>query len=204
MRGRQLYAEVILGSRGVPVPRLEQADDILAEVGPVAGGHTVVRDVGIQRVMVPVGRGLRQIAGQDVIQGADVRRALDAGMTSHGQDTAARTADVAEQELQDAPGTDHLRARGMLGPAQGVDQDARPLAARVGAEKFGNARELLRRAAAHLGDHLRRVPGVMALQDLEDATGMLRGLGRVAAGRWLWTSTSTATRRRGRAPPSMA
>ena len=100
--------EIVLRLGGVPVPRLEQADDVLAEVGPVAGGHAVVRDVGIQRIMGPVGRGLGQIAGQDVVQGPDVRRALDAGMASHGQDAATRTADVAEQELQDAPGSDHL------------------------------------------------------------------------------------------------
>ena len=142
IRGSQSNRKSFSGLGGVAVPRLEQADDELAEVGPVAGGHTFVRDVGIQRVMGPVGRGLGQIAGQDVIQGRDVGRALDAGMASHGHDAAARPADVAEQELQDAPAADHLRAGGMLRPAQGVDQDARPLATGVGAEQLGNAHEL--------------------------------------------------------------
>ena len=56
--------EVVLGLGGVSVPRLEQADDVLAEVRPVAGGLALVCDVGIQRVMRSVGRGLGQIAGQ--------------------------------------------------------------------------------------------------------------------------------------------
>ncbi len=192
---------VVLRSGGVPVPRLEQADDVLAEVGPVAGGQAVVRDVGIERVMGRVGRGLGQIAGQDVVQGRDVRRALDAGMAAHRQDAAARTADVAEQELQDAPGTDHLRARGMLGPAQGVDEDARPLATGVGAEQLGDPRDLLRRAAAHLSNHLRGISGEVAFQDLEDATGVLQG--RVACRLVVVVGRHLRSRRRVRPGPAI-
>ena len=66
-------------------------------------------------------------------------------------------------------------ARGMLGPAQGVDEDARPLATGVGAEQLGDPRHFLRRASAYLRNHLRGIPGEVAFQDLEDATGVLQG-----------------------------
>ena len=71
-------AEVVLRRRGVAVPGLEQADDELAEVGPVAGGQPLVLDVGVERLVLLVGGRLRQVAGQHVVQGREVGRALDA------------------------------------------------------------------------------------------------------------------------------
>ena len=80
-----------------------------------------------------------------------------------------------EQQLQDAGGADHLHAGGVLRPAQRVDDGAGPLAAGVGAQQFRHPHQLLRRAAAHLGDDLRRVAGEVALEDLEDAARVLQG-----------------------------
>jgi hypothetical protein len=73
------------------------------------------------------------------------------------------------------PPADHLGAGGMLGPTQGVDQDARPVSTRVGAEKFGNPRHLLGRTAAYLSNRLRSIAREVAFQDLEDTTGVLQG-----------------------------
>ena len=175
MRGSQPKRKSFSGWAASPYHALSRLTMYWRKWRPVAGGLALVRDVRIQRVMNSVGRGLGQIAGQEVVQGRDVGRALDAGMAPHGQDAAARPADIAEQELHDAPGADHLGAGGMLCPAQGVDQHARPLATGVCAEELGNARQLLRRASAHLRDHLRGISREVAFQDLEDATGMLQG-----------------------------
>ena len=166
--------EVVLRRGGVAVPGLELADDELGEVRPVAGEQALVIDVGAQRLMLFVGRRLRQIAGQHVVQGREVGRALYGGVAAHGHDPAAGPAHVPEQQLQDAGGADHLHADGVLGPPQRVDDSAGPLATGVGAQQLRHPHQLARGAAAHLGDDLRCVPGEVAFEDLEDAARVLQ------------------------------
>src|SRR5205807_1254745 len=89
---------------------------------------------------------------------------------------AARTADVPEQQLDDRRRADDLDTDGVLRPADGVHDRARPIASRVGAQCLRDGRELLRRAAARLGDELRRVARKVTLEDLEDAARMLQRL----------------------------
>ena len=129
------------------------------------------------------GRGVRhrQIAGQDVEERRDVGRALDRRVPAQRQDAAARAADVAEQQLDDRGGADVLHADRVLRPADRVAERRRALAARVVAQRLGHLEELLARDAADLLDHLRRVAGEVALEDLEDAARVLQR--RVLVGR---------------------
>ena len=67
-----------------------------------------------------------------------------------------------------------LDADRVLRPADRVDERAGALATRVVAELLRDQQELLDGAAARVGDELRRVARVVALEDLEDAARMLQ------------------------------
>ncbi len=119
-------------------------------------------------------------------------------MPPQRQDATARTPDVAEQELNDRRRADHLRSRRMLGPPQGVGDRTRPLAAGVPAEQLRHLDHVLGTAAADPGHGLGGVARVMALEDLQDAHGILErrigarqaprsirpGFARVSPGTW--------------------
>ena len=64
---------------------------------------------------------------------------------------------------------------GVLGPAHRVAEGRRALPARVGAQRLGHLEELVLGDAAHLLDQLGRVAGEVALEQLEDAAGVLQG-----------------------------
>jgi hypothetical protein len=95
---------------------------------------------------------------------------------AHRHDPAARPADVAEQQLQDRRGADHLHAARVLGPAQRVDEHRRALAAGVRDQRVGGLEEVVLRDAAHALDHLRRVARVLAHQLAEDGARILQRL----------------------------
>src|SRR3954465_11383026 len=114
------------------------------------------------------GAGHRQVPGQKVEQGGDVRGALDAGMAAQGHDSAARASDVSEQKLQDSGRPDELRSKGGLGPTDGVGETGGPVATGVFRDRAGQILEVLDTDAAHVLHHLRRVTGVMPLYDLEN------------------------------------
>src|SRR6202008_1067635 len=79
-------------------------------------------------------------------------------------------ADVAQQQLNDRARADELRAHRVLSPADAVHQRRRALAARVLRPLACDLEELVGPDAADPLDHLRRVAGVVALEDLVDAT----------------------------------
>jgi hypothetical protein len=91
-------------------------------------------------------------------------------------DPAARTPDVAEQQLQDRRGADRLHAGRVLRPGDGVRERGRALAAAVAQQQPGDAQERPLRHAGGALDELRRVAGEVALEDLEDAARVLQGL----------------------------
>ena len=47
---------------------------------------------------MPGGVGHGQVAGEEVVEGGDVGRPLDAGVAPQGEDAAARPPDVAQEE----------------------------------------------------------------------------------------------------------
>ena len=95
---RQPAEAVIVLLRGRRAePGLEQADDELGEVHPVAGRADLGLDVVGQRVVVLEGARGVEIARQQVVERWDVGRALDRGVAAQRQDAAAGPADVAQQ-----------------------------------------------------------------------------------------------------------
>ena len=129
--GRCGEAVVVLRRRGVAEPGLQQRDDVLVEVRPPAALGAARRRCS-PRASARSSRAARhvQVAGQQVVERRDVGRALDRRVAAHRHDAAARAADVAEQQLEDRAGADHLHAGGVLRPADRVDERGRALAAR--------------------------------------------------------------------------
>ena len=78
-------------------------------------------------------------------------------MAAQRHDAAAGPADVAQQQLQHRGGADDLHALGLVRPADRVAEGRRALGAGVFGQRVGDLVEKLRRDAAHLLDHLRRV-----------------------------------------------
>ena len=105
-----------------------------------------------------------------------VRGPLDVRLAAQGVDAAAGHADVAQQELDDARGTDVLHAHGVLGPAQGV-HDGPGLVAASGCRKgLVDPEQVFPGNAGHRRDGVQVVTGIVLLHELEHATGMLEGL----------------------------
>ena len=175
-------AEVVRLGRGRAPPRLQQRHDVRVHLPPPAGGRrrhvdVVLQAAGLMRVRH------RQVAREDVVERRDVGRALDRRVPAQRHDPAAGAADVAEQQLDDRGTADVLHADRVLGPADRVREHARALAAGVPADLLAVPDELFDRAAARVGDELRRVARVVALQELEDAARVLQrlvGLRRLA------------------------
>lgn len=100
-------------------------------------------------------------------------------MPPEGLDAAARTADVAQQQLQDGRGPDELGSDGVLGPTYGVDERRRALSPRVFGEQAADPGEEILRYPTGGVDHLGGIPRIVTLQHLKYAPGVLKR--RVAA-----------------------
>src|SRR5206468_4635601 len=96
----------------------------LGVVHPVAPRRRVPRQVVLQGRLHPLARGSR-VAGEHVVEGPEVRRALDVRVTTQGDDTAAGPADVAEEDLEEGEGADLLDAVGRLVELEGVGDGSR-------------------------------------------------------------------------------
>jgi hypothetical protein len=175
-QARQMVeAEVVLfGGRIAPVG-LQETHRVGLHVAPVAARRGVTLHELLQTgVRVGVGHG--DVAGQDVEEGGDIGRALDGRVPPQGHDAAAGPTYVAQEELDDGGGADVLDAVGMLRPSDRVGEGGGPIPARVVAHRIADPQEEVLGDAAHLLNHLRGVAGVVPLQDLEDAAGVLEGL----------------------------
>src|SRR5260221_14431978 len=97
-------------------------------------------------------------------------------MAAKRVDAAARTTDVTEQQLHNCGRTDNLCAEGVMGPTYGVDNGADLLHVAVFANRsveVSGLEELLLGDAGDALDHLRGVAGILLLEQLEDAVGIL-------------------------------
>src|SRR4051794_31546608 len=180
--GQVVEAEVVVpGCRLTPVG-LEEVDAISTRVGPepLGAGLADAVDPLLERRVVSDLRH-REVSGQDVEQRRDVRRALDARVPAQRHDPTARATDVAQQQLQDRAGADVLHADAVLRPADAVDERGGALASGVRGPRLAHLAERVRRHATGFRDHLGGVAGVVPLEDLVDAPGMLQRL----VARWL-------------------
>src|SRR5579862_1308791 len=116
----------------------------------------------------------RYIARQNVIQRRNVGRSLNGSVPAQGQDAAAGTADVPQQQLEDRRGSYDLNALGVLRPTQGVANGASLVWARRGSKSLRHLQENIFRNAAAAFHHLGRVAPEVPLQNLENATRMLK------------------------------
>ena len=197
--GQVVEAEVVVGGGPVAEPGLEQADHVGVGAAPEPGRQADVLQVVGQAVVAPGDRH-GQVAGEQVVEGGDVGRALDGGVAAQGHDAAAGPAHVAQQQLDDGGGADELDAVGVVGPAHGVGEGAGPLLPRVGAERLGDLQELLPGHAADLLHQLGGVAAEVPLEELEHAAGVLEGRGRCGAG---CRGTSLAPPEPWASPPAM-
>src|SRR5260370_30488117 len=97
-------------------------------------------------------------------------------MAAQREDAAARTPDVAEQQLQDGRRANDLRAVTLLRRAERVADRAGPLPSGVLGQNLSDLEKEGWRSTTYLLHHLGRVSRVVSLQDLEDAAWMLQRL----------------------------
>src|SRR5260221_12258367 len=105
---------------GVTVPCLHQAHKVLRIVHPPASILAVVLHIRLKVVLLAQCTGHEQVARQHIVECRNIGGSLDVGMAAQGQDAAARSPYVAQQELQNACGANHLYPSRMLGPTNGV------------------------------------------------------------------------------------
>ena len=121
-----------------------------------------------------------------------VRRALNVGVSAQGVHATAGASDISQQQLQHGRGADDLRAKAVLRPANGVNDGANLLGGAILADGGVQVRSLQELIFGNAGDalhHLRRVAGVLLLQQLVDAARMLQveivgDVGRQRRRRW--------------------
>ena len=101
-------------------------------------------------------------------------------MPAQGKNSAARAADVAQQQLQNRRRANDLHALGVLRPSHGVADGCGFVRTRGIAKCLGDFQEQLLRNPRMPLDQFRRVARKMPSQNLEDAAGVLqRGIGFV-------------------------
>ncbi|MND86004.1 hypothetical protein D3C80_779500 [compost metagenome] len=105
---------------------------------------------------------------------AEVRQTLDIRVATKRVHAATAYTDIAKDQLQHRHGADVLRTLGMLGPAERIHRRHCLGRCRAFRDHLGNLQEFLLRRAADLFDQFRRVRGEMLLQEVPDATGMLK------------------------------
>ncbi|MNC31369.1 hypothetical protein D3C75_796880 [compost metagenome] len=106
------------------------------------------------------------VAGQTQRQQAEVGVALDVGVATQGVDPATGHADVAQQQLDHARATDHLRAVGVVGPAQGVEEGGGAVRHAGAGEDRADLQEIILGRTANVGDHFRGVAADVRLEQV--------------------------------------
>ena len=155
--GAVIEAVVVLGRRVLAEPCLCHVDVPLA----------AERAEGIRplRERVRLVRRRDEVTRLHVELDAKIRRSLNVWLPAHGDDTAARDADVALEQLHDREAADVLDADRMLRHAERVHDDGRAL---VVDPDVGSALDVIGRHARDIRDHLDRVAAVELLETRED------------------------------------
>ena len=92
---REVIEELtVLGVEVLSIPGLHQAGYVLGKVAPPSRSSGLVLYVVFPCVVVFVDVRHRQVAREDVVQGRDVRRALDGRVATQGHHPTARTSYV--------------------------------------------------------------------------------------------------------------
>src|SRR5437868_7196159 len=113
-------SEIIFFFCLVAIPGFQEADDVLVKVAPPSRIAAMAVYVLLESVGIALPKWHRQVARQDVVESRNVRRSLNAGVSAERKDASPWPADIAEQKLENAGGTDDLYARRMLCPTDCV------------------------------------------------------------------------------------
>jgi hypothetical protein len=179
--GRQVAeAEVVLGRRAARPPRLQAATSCRRRASPTrrSSGRSARRT---RRATPPTpdagigcsSGGCRRASGRPSSPGCSRGRG--------GEDAAAGTADVAEQELHDRRRPDGLDAGRVLRPADGVADGGRPLAAGAVAQRLRDGEERSR-GTPQISSPPPACSARSAAQQLVDAARVLTSRRRRAGG----------------------
>src|SRR6266403_2404997 len=95
-------------------------------------------------------------------------------MTAQGENSAAGSADISKQQLQNRSRSNDLHALGMLRPADRVANRGGPLRARCSRETMRDFVKKVGRDTADFLDHLRRVAREMPFYLLKDTLRILQ------------------------------
>ncbi|OIQ64010.1 hypothetical protein GALL_544430 [mine drainage metagenome] len=120
--------------------------------------------------------GQSHVAGQQIGKQAQIRQALNIGVTAQRIDTAARHAHVAQQYLHHRHGANVLRANGVLRPAERIQECSGFVRRRSFRDHLAHMEELLLRSAGDFGYHLGRIAGIVLLHQIEYAARILQCL----------------------------
>src|SRR5438094_4860543 len=101
--GKPTVTEIVCCSRTLPVIRLECAHHVLRVMGPETALFSVMLKILLNRLIAFPWH--CQITGKNVVKGRNISRTLDRSVTAQGENSAARTADVSKQQLQNRRGT---------------------------------------------------------------------------------------------------
>ncbi len=175
--GQPRIAEVVFLGGLVAEERLEQAHRVLGSVLPPVRGLGI-RSLGSVLFQIRFQSLLRrsgdlQIPGNDMEQQTSVRGPLNVRLSAKGVDSAAGYSYVAQEQLNDGACANDLRSYSVVGPAQSV-QDATGLVSSPGGRiHLVHLQQIFRRSTRNLGHLFRRVSGIVLLEKLKDAPGIL-------------------------------
>ncbi len=115
-----------------------------------------------------------QVPGDQVEQQTPIRRPLNVRLSAESVDAAARDADVAQEQLDDGTGTNDLSAERVVGPAKGVQHAPRLIPHSSGRIHLVHLQQVFHRRSSDFGYLLRCIARVVFLQELKDASGILK------------------------------
>src|SRR5205807_2586772 len=115
-----------------------------------------------------------QVTGKSVVERRNISGALDRSMAAQGEDSAAGSANISKQQLQNRCRANDLRAFGMLRPSYCVTNRRGAFRSGCGSERMRHFVKKIRRNATDFLDHLGRVTGEMPFYLLKDTLRVLQ------------------------------
>ena len=178
--GQPIVAPIVFFGGVFAIHPFQEADKKGGRVAPIIElprlqgfGGLLFQIIGKSGVAEFVGQ--HQISRQHGGEQAQIRQALNIGVAAQSVHAAAGHADIAEQKLHHCHGADHLRAGGVLGPAQGIKNSAGFVGHGGFAPGFGDGEEIFFAGAAQRAHHIQRVTRIMLLEQLPNAARVLQG-----------------------------
>ena len=176
--------EVVLFGCGIAVHGFQKGDRKFGRVRPIVEGIPRARlrrrwgyPLQVSGQIAISRHGNLEIPGKVIENTGHIGGALNIGMATQRIHAAASPSDVAHQKLQHRRGAYDLRAEGVLGPSDRVDDGCHFFKVAIFAdrsEKISRLQELRPRDAGDAFDDFGRVARVVLFRELQDASRMLQ------------------------------